>query len=226
VYYIKHRRKINAKARLTIILIIVTITVIMTNAFIRDIMGSSARIQAQNMFTESLSESMDELMANEHSFNLTNVKTNETGEIVSIQTDTAGINRLKAQVSELMVQKLGEMERHPVTVTIGSLTGIELLAGLGPQIELRFELRGGIKTDIVSEFTETGINQSLHRINCVVSADYYIILPGHRFEANLSSTVPLAESVIVGKVPDAYTYVVGDQSDTIGRIFDYAQLEP
>ena len=229
MYYVKHERSAGQRRirRISVILpaVMLVALFLILNIQLRRIIADSAQIQAQNIFSVAVSEAMNELTA-ESSFDMVRVNSDENGQVVSIETNTAQINAIKSQVSITLINKLGEMTAHPVKVSLGTLTGIDAFAGLGPQIEMRFELRGGVSTDIVSELQETGINQSLHTIDCVVSAEYSVILPGFRFAADLSSTVPLAQSVIVGEVPDAYTYVIGDQSDTVGRIFDYGQLEP
>ena len=229
MYYVKHNKGAGQRRRRRIIvavLIMVAAAIFAAlNSQLRRIIGDSAQVHAQNAFSAAVSEAVSEVVG-DNSFELVRVNTADAGQIVAIETDTAQINRIKSQVSIMLIDKLRELSSHPVNVTLGTLTGVEWLAGMGPEVEMRFELRGGVSTDIVSDLRETGINQSLHTIDCVVTADYYVILPGCRFTTTLSTTVPLAQSVIVGEVPDAYTYVVGDQSDTIGRIFDYGHQEP
>lgn len=227
MYYVKHKSKnrLPRAARIVLLLSVIALFIAL-NSSIGQVMNKAAQTQLQNRFSQALAQSIDLLLEENYSFTLSKVDTSETGQIVSIQTDTAGINRIRSTLSSILLSKLGEMEQQPVSVTVGSLTGVDMFAGIGPGIDLRFELRGGLQTEITSEFVEAGINQTLHRINCVITADYYIILPWHKFSTTVSSKVPLCESVIVGEVPDAYTYVVGDQSDTISRIFDYAHLDP
>lgn len=224
MYYVKHRYKRNSRnsrhIRLTIILLFFLFGIIGTSIQIRRVMGDIASIQAQNQYARSVSNALSQLLMKE-SFDIVQINSSDTGETVSIQTDTGQLNKLSAELTSVLMSELGKMEQQPMYISAGSLTGIDLFAGLGPQIEFRAELRGGISVDITSQITETGINQSLHRICCTVTADFYIILPGYRFKTTMKQTLPLAESIIVGDVPEAYTYVVGDQSDTIGRIFDY-----
>ena len=229
MYYVKHnkragQRRSRINAALMISAAFAAVLVIL-NIQLRRIIEDSAQVHAQNSFSTAVSEAVYDVLG-DNSFDLVSINTAETGQITAIMTDTAQINNIKSQVSIKLIDILMELSAQPTKISLGTLTGIESLAGLGPQLEMRFELRGGVTADVVSDLKETGINQSLHTVDCVVSADYYVILPGYRFSAKLSTTVPLAQSVIVGEVPDAYTYVVGDQSDTISRIFDYGHLEP
>ncbi len=224
MYYVKHvtgeKQRVSRNIRLTITLILFLSIIVGISSQMRRVMGDLAAIQAQNRYSQSVASALWELSSKE-SFDIININASETGEIVSLETDTGRLNSLKAELTVKLMDQLGKTEHQPMYVSFGSLTGIDLLAGLGPQIEFRAELRGGINIDVNSEIIEAGINQSLHKISCMVSADYYIIMPGYKFKTTLSQTVPLAESIIVGDVPEAYTYVVGDQSDTVGRIFDY-----
>ncbi len=229
MYYVKHRRGAGQRMRrrlAAVISLAAFFTAFITlNMQLRRIIEDAAQVHAQNAFSTAVSRAVSDVLG-DNNFELVHVNSTESGQIVSIETDTAQINSIKSQVSIIMIDKLRELSSQPITVSLGTLTGIEWLAGLGPRLEMRLELRGGVSTDIISDLRETGINQSLHTIDCVATADYYVILPGCRFSAQLSTTVPLAQSVVVGEVPDAYTYVVGDQSDTIGRIFDYGHQQP
>jgi len=224
MYYVKHKNDRNSanktKIRIAVIIFALLFVIICISIQFRRVLGQLATIQAQNIYSDCVSNSLAELSL-EQSFDIVQLCSAQTGEITSLETNTGQLNLLRSQLSLKMMEKMGQMENKPIFISSGALTGIDLLSGLGPKIEIRLELRGGIRTEITSRITETGINQSLHKISCKVTADYYIILPGYKYEITLTETIPLAESVIVGKVPEAYTYVVGDQSDTIGKIFDY-----
>lgn len=225
MYYQKHRGRIAPERlrryRLALCAGLLILILAAANAQFRRVAEDAASIRAQNEFSRSAAEAVA-LMAEEGlSFDVVSVSTGESGEVVSVSADTGRLNRLKSELTENFLTLLEQRENDTVKISLGTLTGAELLAGRGPKLKLRMELCGGVNTEITSDFFEAGINQTLHRVCCVLSADYYIILPGYRFRKTLTTTVPLAESVIVGTVPDAYTYVVGDESDTIGRIFDY-----
>lgn len=230
MYYEKHRRSCNIKmSRVKVLAIMsaVLILLLVLNFQARRVICDAAAVQAENAFAQAVSDAVLEAAADGVSFDVITVNSGGEGEVVSVQSDTGRINLLKAALTQSLMRQLESKEVARLDISCGTLTGMELLAGRGPTVKMQLELRGGIKTDITSQFYEAGINQTIHRICCTVTADYYLLLPGCRFAVTLTTTVPIAESVIVGKVPDAYTYVVGDESDTIGRIFDYgAQSEP
>ncbi len=230
IYYVKHKRgektAISRRVMFTISLAMMIFLIFALSSQIRRIASDAAHTQASNIYSAAVSEALSEVIQ-EESFDIIHIDTDSTGEVNSLVTDTGQLNRLQAELAEKLIGELQQMEAEPLYLSAGTLTGIDLLAGFGPEIEFRMQLRSGVRVDVHSEIIEAGINQSLHRIVCTASADYYLVMPGYKFKTTLSRSIPLAESVIVGDVPEAYTYVTGDKSDTVGRIFDYgAEYQP
>ena len=79
-----------------------------------------------------------------------------------------------------------------------------------------------MNTQLISEFSEAGINQTLHRILLEVSVDVSAIIPGYTTSVDVTTNFVVAETVIVGSIPDSYTHVITGDSDLIGKINDYA----
>ena len=75
---------------------------------------------------------------------------------------------------------------------------------MGPKLDVEVQFGGCAVTDIISEFKSAGINQTCHRILVNVSVNIYV----YEFGKNLTDTVEceccIAETVIVGAVPEAY----------------------
>ena len=63
---------------------------------------------------------------------------------------------------------------------------------------------GNVDTKLVSEFTSQGINQTLHRVYLNLSCEVTILTPYNTIKQMIENQVLIAESVIVGTVPDAY----------------------
>ena len=63
---------------------------------------------------------------------------------------------------------------------------------------------GNVETDLRSEFSEQGINQTLHRVYLQVVCEVSILSPYHNITYKISNQVLLAENVIVGKIPNTY----------------------
>ncbi len=98
----------------------------------------------------------------------------------------------------------------------GSFTGINLLAGRGPGIKIIISSIGNVETDLKSEFTAQGINQTLHRIYLQVKCQVSILTPFEDITRDITNQVLIMENVIMGTVPDNYYNIEGiNRNDTL-----------
>lgn len=146
---------------------------------------------------------------------------NLNGETTALTTDTVLINRLQGELLEKILQTLQQYREVKLELPLGSLSGAQFLAGRGPLVTLRLRPVGLVKTKIINQFDEAGINQTRHRIQLQVTVDMLSLLPGYRISSQAQSNIILAETIIVGLVPDAYTEVYGGTDDLVGMIQDY-----
>jgi sporulation protein YunB len=101
--------------------------------------------------------------------------------------------------------KLSEISTRELAIPIGTLTGSPLLAGRGPMIYVRAQSIGSATARFENQFAAAGINQTKHQISLVVDVSMSILLPGISTSAKVSNTFSVAETVIVGLVPESYT---------------------
>lgn len=94
---------------------------------------------------------------------------------------------------------------------------MKLLAGRGPGVKIRISSIGTVETDLRSEFTAQGINQTLHRIYLEVKCNVNILTPFHDIEKQITNQVLLAENIIVGNIPNTYYNLEGmkDSSEAL-----------
>lgn len=91
----------------------------------------------------------------------------------------------------------------------GSFSGFKLLAGKGPGIPIRISTIGNVETDLKSEFTSQGINQTMHRVYLQVVCEVSILTPYEDITQKITNQVLIAENVIVGKIPNTYYNLEG-----------------
>lgn len=91
----------------------------------------------------------------------------------------------------------------------GSFTGFKLLAGKGPGIKITISSEGEVETDLRSEFTSQGINQTLHRVYLQVKCNVNIVTPYDSISREITNQVLLMENVIVGNIPNTYYNLEG-----------------
>lgn len=224
---IKHRtnyRKMrNIKWGRALALLILLGTFIGLDLGIRPMVRASAASQTQiavnRMIQRAVLEVLEEDGLRYQSF--VSLQQNQNGETTALTTDTVLINRLQGELLEKILQTLQETRQITLQLPLGSLTGSQFLAGRGPLVTLRLRPVGIVKTKIVNQFDEAGINQTRHRIQLQVTVDMLSLLPGYRISSQAQSNIILAETIIVGLVPDAYTEVYGGTDDLVGMIQDY-----
>ncbi|MGM9573828.1 MAG: sporulation protein YunB [Hominicoprocola sp.] len=132
-------------------------------------------------------------------------KDNE-GKITAVKSNMAEFNRLQSAILVDILEKLSEVSTKDLSIPVGTLTGSPLLAGRGPLIRVRMQSVGSSSAHFENAFTSAGINQTKHQIYLVVDVYVSILLPGFSTVTKVSSTYTVAETVIVGSVPDNYTY--------------------
>lgn len=91
----------------------------------------------------------------------------------------------------------------------GSFTGFKLLAGRGPGVKITISSIGDVETDLKSEFTAQGINQTLHRVYLQVKCNVNILTPFDNTSQEITNQVLLMENIIVGNIPNTYYNLQG-----------------
>lgn len=143
------------------------------------------------------------------------------GAVTAAQTDAALADRLKTGITEEILQAFAADSLQQAQIPLGTLTGSIWLNGRGPRIPLRIVPSRMVEVNLSSRFVDAGINQTLHQLLLTVEADAEAILPGLCSTTHISSSFLLAETVIVGSVPQAYTAIHGASQGLAGEIVDY-----
>lgn len=148
---------------------------------------------------------------------LIDIQRDGEGHIVSVSADTAAVNRLKAAVTTAVTGELGTREQMTARIPLGSVFGGSLLTGRGPFLPINVHTSGAVVSQLVSEFTDAGINQTRHRITLCVTVLMTAALPAERVAIELTTDFAVCETVIVGRVPQTVTQV--DLGENMSRIF-------
>ena len=126
------------------------------------------------------------------------------GRITALKTNMSEVNRLKTDILNLINDEILAMDTSQLGIPLGSLLLPEFLADRGPQIPVRILAIRNSDASFSSSFTEAGINQTLHRLNMSVIIDVAVLVLGKTNYFTVSSQVVVAETIIVGEVPDTY----------------------
>lgn len=187
------------------------------------ILDAYGKSQAQWLSAEIINEAVAQVLTDEElSYSdLVSVSRDGAGRVTAVEADAAKINRLKAEVTHRVLEKLQEHKILYMKAPLGSLFGGEWFSGWGPNIPLRVSVSGSASSVIHSAFSGAGINQTSHQLTLDVAARIVLTFAGYTTAVELENNFLVAETVLVGTVPDSYTEVDGSQTDLLGKIMAY-----
>jgi len=126
------------------------------------------------------------------------------GRITALKTNMSEVNRLKTDILNLINDEILAMTTDDLGIPLGSLFLPEVFSGRGPVIPVEILSIRNSDASFSSDFTEAGINQTLQKLNMHVSVDVTVLVLGETKSFTISSQVVVAETIIVGDVPDTY----------------------
>lgn len=189
-----------------IVIVFILVTVWMNNSIMPAMLAlSEARVRS--IATNAMLNAIVSSLSSDDSYAKLLEYLENGQKIYMLQADTIAMNRLAALCTEKAQEKLTQLGDVGISIAVGTITGVPLLSGVGPNIRMTFTPAGSVAYNFTSSLTTSGINQSLYRVNIVLTAKVYIILPGASKSVEVSSQAAIAESVIVGEVPQVYTNV-------------------
>lgn len=131
------------------------------------------------------------------------------GRITALKTNMSEVNRLKTDILNLINDEILALDTADIGVPLGNLFLPELFSGRGPVIPVQIVAIRNSDASFSSDFTEAGINQTLQKITLTVCVDVTILVLGETDSFTVSSQVVVAETVIVGQVPDTFLQTGG-----------------
>ena len=131
------------------------------------------------------------------------------GRITALKTNIGEINRLKTDILNIINDEILALDTSDIGIPLGSLFLPEFLSGKGPVIPVHILSIRNSDAVFASDFSQAGINQTLHRVNMEVSSDVAVLVLGQASSFTITSEVVVAETVIVGEVPDTFLQTGG-----------------
>lgn len=132
------------------------------------------------------------------------------GRITALKTNIGEVNRLKTDILNIINDEILALDNSDIGIPLGSLILPELLSGKGPAIPVHILSIRNSDANFHSRFTQAGINQTLHQVTMQVSIDVAVLVLGQTTSFTMESEVVVAETVIVGQVPDTFINTGGN----------------
>lgn len=132
------------------------------------------------------------------------------GKITALKTNMSEINRLKTNILKIINDEILSLDTSDIGIPIGSLFFPEFFSGRGPSIPVHILSIRNSDASFISDFTQAGINQTLHKLTMEVSVDVAVLVLAQTSSFTTTSEVVVAETVIVGDVPGTFLQTGGD----------------
>jgi len=126
------------------------------------------------------------------------------GRINMIRTDALVMNTISSNIANRVQENIVSLSNQKFSIPLGSALDSQLMANKGPNLNFSIFHQGSVLVDFVTEFDESGINQTRYKIYITVAVDMRIISPVTTSSVTIKNNVLIAEIVIVGEVPDSY----------------------
>lgn len=204
----KNNKKIDKKFSFLFNIIIIMLTAIITFksllGAINPILNRLCMDEAKNIATK-ISNEQASLIMNKYKYeDIITIVRDDNGNIKMLQTNIKSVNELTSDIPNNIVSAMKSEENSNISIYLGSILGLKIFSAQGPKINVRIANVGNVETNLVSQFVEQGINQTLHRIYLEIVCEVSILTPYDTISEKMINQVLIAESVIVGNVPDAY----------------------
>ena len=190
---------------LVLMMLIVLVAVVGRN--LRPIILNTAESRVRAIALDAVNSAIARNISGVEYADLVTVHCDEAGRVTLLQANTVGMNRLSTQTALTAQQYIADIGEQSLRISIGSATGNPLLAGRGPEMVIKVIPVGSVRTEFVTEFQSAGINQTRHKIYIKMHAAMRVVIPAGAKLVEVSTQVPVAETVIVGQVPQSYVNV-------------------
>lgn len=214
---LKRKQKI---AKIFIIMVIAFSTVKIVLDAISPIFNALCEDKAKSIATIISNNEATNVMKDHTYDELFTIEKDNDGNITMIKSNVIPINEIISDVAVKIQNSINEGGKENIKIAIGSFTGSKLLSGRGPGIPIKISSIGNVETDLRSEFSAQGINQTLHRVYLQVDCEVSILTPYNTISEKVSNQVLLIENVIVGKIPNTYYNFDGIDSSNVLDIIE------
>ena len=132
------------------------------------------------------------------------------GKITALKTNIGEVNRIKTDTLNTINDEILAIDHTDLGIPLGSLFLPEMLSGKGPQIPVKILSIRNSDGYFESNFVQAGINQTLHQVHMYVLVDVAVLVLGRTIIFTVESDVVVAETIIVGDVPDTFFQTGGN----------------
>jgi len=167
-----------------------------------------AHARAEAMAAGYLNEAVRNIMGGEVTYeDMITVRTDEKGRVTMLQANAVRMNELATMTALEAQSRLESAEAQSVAIPLGAALGIPFLSALGPRVQVRIVPVSAVSAAFSTEFESAGINQTRHKIYLSLHTVVRLVIPSSARQVTLNGQMLIAESIIVGDVPQSFVNV-------------------
>ena len=199
------------KIILILFLIVLTVAFFWLRRAYRDVIRDLAETQVKNTTSDLTNDAIAKQIADGvvQYDRIVYFEKDLDGRITALKTNIGEVNRLKTDILNIINDEILALDHSDIGIPIGSLFLPELLSGRGPVIPVHILSIRNSDANFLSHFSQAGINQTLHQVTMEVAIDVSVLVLGRTTSFTIESQVVVAETVIVGQVPNTFLQTGG-----------------
>ena len=199
-YYFKGKKIILC---LVLVIIFFIYIFIFVNNNIKPTLLAVSEIRVKSVATQAINDSISSKLIDGIDYtDLIFVKYDNSGRVVLMQANTILMNNMASAVASEVQNQMKQIAQSDIKIPLNNAFDVQIITL--PSIKLKMIPQGAVSVDFATEFQESGINQTRHRIYLIVEAEIKIIVPLVSENIKITSNIPIAETIIVGEVPYQY----------------------
>lgn len=182
------------------------LVIIALDGALRPVVTALARAKTENVVTGIINSAvMETLSADAVAYqDLVTLERDSSGQVAVLSTNSAKMNTLRAEILQIVLERVDALNSEDLGIPLGSLTGLSTASDWGPDLPVRVLTTATPTAEFRNVFTSEGINQTLHQVMLDVQVGITLLIPGGKTETRVCAEVCVAETLLLGQVPDTY----------------------
>lgn len=178
---------------------------------LRPTVTALAQARTENVVTGIINDAVSETLSAEAIAyqDLVTLERGSQGQVTLLSTNAAKMNALRTSILQIVLDKVSSLNSEDLGIPLGSITGLSTASDWGPDLPVRVLAVATPAAEFRNEFTSEGINQTLHQIMLDVQVGITLLIPGSTIETQVNAQVCVAETLLLGQVPDTYLELSG-----------------
>ena len=204
-FKIKKSKKTRLLISLIVIFLIIALVLIYFATCVNPVIVETSEAKIKSSTSRAVNSAVQTVINGTNVYDdIIEIILDDEGKIKLIQVNSLSVNKLSKEISMLANQNIDLISSQGVTIPLGTLSGIGVFVGLGPDITFRVTAISTIQSKFESEFISAGINQTNHRIYLNIETTVDLILPTVNKTVIINSHILICEAILVGEIPSTY----------------------